>query len=143
MIIRLAIIVPIMMIIPLFFDIGLIFRIIWFLILLVVLVIGICYAVGNIKNGGIFLCRLTDHDFSQFIPDPSYGESFQVSLSEITQVEVHNGFGEGPSDEWYIHTENGRHRITTNYGNPDRKFGVAIQKSLPHINIIETSWSQR
>jgi len=72
MIIRLAIIVPIMMIVPLFFDIGLIFRIIWFLILLVVLVIGICYAVGNIKNGGIFLCRLTDHDFSQFIPDPSF-----------------------------------------------------------------------
>ena len=122
----------------LIFDMGVIWRLIWTLILVLVSGLAIAYAGSNIRSDGTFLCRLTADEFSQSIPVASCGENFQIKLSEITQIEIHDSGGEGPSDEWYIHTENGRHRITTNYGNPDRKFGEAIQLSLPHITTIKT-----
>ena len=64
-------------------------------------------------------------------------KNFQIRLSEITQIEIQNSRGEGVSDEW-IHTENGRHHITANFGNPHREFGEAIQRILPHIETIKT-----
>ncbi len=122
----------------LIFDMGIVWRLIWTLVILSVLAIAVAYAVTNIRNDGTFSCLLTDQEFSQSIPVSSCGDSFQIRLSEITQIEIHDGGGEGPSDEWYIHTEDNRYRITTNYGNPDRKFGEAIQRALPHVETIET-----
>ena len=122
----------------LFFDMGVAWRIIWTLVVLLVLGVAVAYSVANIRNDGTFVCRLTDEEFSQSIPVPSCGDSFKIKLSQITQIEVHDGQREGPSDEWFIHTKDDRHRITSNYGNPDRRFGEAIQKALPQIETIET-----
>jgi len=133
-----AVVAPILGFWALIFDMGVIWRLIWTLILVSVSALVIAYAVFNIRSAGTFLCQLTEHEFLQSIPVASCGDSFQIKLSEITQIEIHDSGGEGASDEWYIHTENGRYRITTNYGNPNRKFGEAIQLSLPNVKTIKT-----
>jgi hypothetical protein len=99
---------------------------------------AVVYAVGNIRAGGMFICRLTDNEFIQTIPDQSCGESFRVKLAEITMIECHESYGDSPRDEWYLHTQDGRHLITINYGNPHRKFGEALRKALPDVKIIHT-----
>jgi len=119
----------------LIFD--MVFRLVWTLILVLVCSVAIAYAISNIRSDGTFLCRLTEDEFSQSMPVQSCGDSFQVRLSEITHIEIHDRGGEGPCDEWYIHAKSGRHRITTNYGNPHRKFGEAIERALPQIETIE------
>ncbi|MCB1086759.1 MAG: hypothetical protein KDM63_06920 [Verrucomicrobiae bacterium] len=102
-VVRLAVVVPIMSVIPMVFDMGAVFGTIWFLILLIVSGLSVSYAISNIRSHGSFVCRLTEDEFTQSIPVSSCGDSFQIRLSEITLIEIHDGGGEGPSDEWYIH----------------------------------------
>ena len=134
----LAIVAPALGFGTLLFEMGLVWRTIWTLGVLAISGLAVAYAVGNIRTGGEFLCRLTDEEFIQSIPVPSCGESFQIKLSEISAIECHEGFGESPSDEWYLHTKKGRYRITTNYGNPYRAFAEGIQKALPGLEKIQT-----
>lgn len=138
MVVRLAVIVPIMSVVPLFFDVGTVFGMFWFLILLVGSGLGVSYAIFNIRSHGSFVCRLTEDEFTQSVPVSSCGDSFQIKLSEITLIEIHDSGGEGPSDEWYLHTKDSRNQITANYENPYRKFGEAIQRALPQVQTIKT-----
>ncbi|MFC7339720.1 hypothetical protein ACFQY0_21220 [Haloferula chungangensis] len=133
-----AIVAPALCFATMLFDMGIVWRLIWSVGVLLVSGLVVAYAIGNIRAGGIFICRLTDEEFFQLIPDPACGESFQVKLSDISKIECHEGFGESPSDEWYLHTKEGRYRITTNYGNPYRKFAETIQKALPDLEKIQT-----
>ena len=133
-----AITVPLMILATFLFSMNIAFSIVFTVFILLVSGLALAYAIGNIRTGGMFICRLTDEDFIQIIPDRSCGDSFHVKLTEITKIECHEAFGEGPSDEWYLHTKDGRHRITINYGNPYRRFSEALQKALPEVETIQT-----
>lgn len=133
-----AVVIPALGFGGMLFDVGPTFMAIWIFVLLVTSVLGASYAVVNIRSGGVFSCKLNEEEISQTIPCSTCGESFQIKLSEIAQIEIHDSGGDGSCDEWYIHTADGRYLITSNYGNPYRKFGEAVQKALPHIKTIKT-----
>ena len=120
------------------FDMGTLWRLIWSLLVIGLSVVGLIYAAVNIRSEKTFICQLTEREFIQDIPVASCGESFRVSLDTITKIECHDGGGEVPSDEWYIHTNSGRYRITSNYGNPASKFVEALQHRNPALEIIQT-----
>ena len=109
------------------------------LFILFVSVAAIAHSVSNFRSSGVFLCRVTDESIVQSIPIKSAGESFEVNLSAITKIETHRRIYSDDGEEWYIHTESGRHMISKAYGNPDRRMGAGIQRRLPHIETIETS----
>ncbi len=134
----LTVVAPILYCMAWVFDMGIIWQVTWTLIITLVAVLVAAYAIANIRSKGTFSCRLSDDDLTQITPTASCGESFQVKLSEITQIEIHDGGSEGPCDEWYIHAKGDRYRISSNYGNTNRKFGEAIQRALPHIKTIKT-----
>ena len=124
------------------FDMGVLFRVVFTLIILFIGGVVVSYSIRNIRDEGTFLCQLTDEEFFQSIPVSGSGDSYRISLSEIIQIEIHDGGGEGPCDEWYVHTGDGRYRISANYGNPHRKFGEALQKALPEVKTITTIWRE-
>lgn len=122
----------------LIFDMGTIGRSIWSILVLAISSIGVGYTVVNIRSGGVFRCHLTAHEFIQEIPVQSCGENFRIRLDTITKIERHDTGGEGPSEEWYLHTDSGRYRITSNYENPVRKFVEALRNYKSEIEIVET-----
>jgi hypothetical protein len=122
-----------------FLDLHIAIKSIALLILTGVAVLSLFHAIGNFQNTGNFICRLTADDFIQITPFASCGDSFHVQLLEITQIEIHESGGEPAFEYWYIHTQNGRHKININYGNPYQKFGKALQKALPEIQTIRTN----
>ena len=133
-----VVVAPVLGLGALLFDMDVASRNILAVIVLVGSGIFVAYAVVHFRDGGTFCCRLTEEQLFQSVPVPALGESFQIKLSQVIRIEIHDGGGEISGDEWYVHTEQGRYRITSNYGNPYRKFGAAIQKALPHVETIRT-----
>jgi len=133
-----AVTAPTLWLFALFFDMGVVGRVVMALVVFIGSGFAVAYAVANLRSNRSFSCRLTDEEFSQSSPVAWSAESFRIKLSEVVLIEIHNSGGEGPSDEWYIHTKDGRFRIASNYGNPDRAFGEAIQKALPHVQTVRT-----
>lgn len=120
------------------FEMSLTWRVAVFTLLSAITALCVLYAVWNLWAGGVFSCRLTDDAIIQQSPVSACGESFHIPLAEITAIERHDSGDEGPSDEWYIHTAVGRHRIASNYGNPAGKFAATLQERLPQVERIDT-----
>jgi len=110
------------------------------IVLIIVIIVVISYAYENFKSKDKFLCKISDLEFVQSVPTSSSGESFVILLKDIQFIEVYEGFGDGPSDEWYIHTINKKYRITSNYGNPFRKIGEILQ-ALLNLEIKKTNYN--
>lgn len=123
---------------PFVFHMGLAWTIVWYLLVgAVAATLGV-YAVLNIRSKGVFVSKLTNDEYVQSVPLRLAGESFGIKLSDITQIEIHDAGVDGRNDQWYLHTPEGRFQISSHYGNPHRKIGAAIRKTLPHIPTIET-----
>lgn len=138
MLVRICLVIPPLAGMLFYFDMPWVMKVFGWGILLLVTFVALCYAICNLRNPGEFSCELTDQAFIQVSPHVLCGESFHISLSQITQIEVEAGKGESSTDHWFVHTESGRHAISINYGNPYQKFGEALQKALPHVTTIRT-----
>ncbi len=92
------------------------------------------YGIINIRAGDVFRCRLDEHTLTCSCPVRGCGESFSVSLDDISEIEKDD---RSDTTAWYIRNRSGqRYPLTTNYGNPAARFVEELRKLRPEIEIV-------
>lgn len=111
----------------------------WFVIaafgILSAVTVGIAaYGIVNIRAADVFRCRLDEHTLTCSCPVRGCGESFSISLDDISEIEKDD---RSDTTAWYICDRSGqRYQLTTNYGNPAARFVEELRKLRPEIEIV-------
>ncbi|MDB9741932.1 hypothetical protein OAB00_03665 [Akkermansiaceae bacterium] len=136
-IISYALVTPTILLFMIILDAGLLFWILFFLILILSAYPISKYVISHLRNKSSFSCCLTDQELIQIVPISSIGDNFKINLEDICAIEIEltNDCG---GDNWYIHANSKRYQICRNYENPHSSFGRLLQKRLPHIKNFKT-----
>ncbi|PHR98969.1 MAG: hypothetical protein COA78_25455 [Blastopirellula sp.] len=108
------------------------FLICWYTFLAIIFLLGMLYAIPNIRAKATFTCELDEHEIRCVCPVELCGESFTLKLSEIKGIEHEEDEG---SHEWYLVDASARrYLVPTNYGNPADEFIKLIKELKPELD---------